>query len=54
VASAAAFEGRFHLVCFFDCLHDMGDPAGACANVRDHLPPGGTLILIEPFANDGL
>ena len=44
----------YDLVCFFDCLHDMGDPAGACAHVRDHLAPGGTLMLIEPFANDDL
>src|SRR6476661_998837 len=54
VASAATFEGAFDLVCFFDCLHDMGDPAGACAHARDRLAPGGTLMLIEPFANDDL
>jgi SAM-dependent methyltransferase len=54
VASATTFDGRYDLVCFFDCLHDMGDPAGACAHVRDHLAPGGTLMLIEPFANDDL
>jgi SAM-dependent methyltransferase len=54
VATATTFGGRFDLVCFFDCLHDMGDPAGACAHVRDHLTPGGTLMLIEPFANDDL
>ena len=54
VASAATFEGFFDLVCFFDCLHDMGDPAGACAHARDRLAPGGTLMLIEPFANDDL
>src|SRR5205085_960866 len=52
VASATAFSGTYDLVCFFDCLHDMGDPAGACAHVRDHLAPDGTLMLIEPFAND--
>ena len=54
VASAATFQGAFDLVCFFDCLHDMGDPAGACAHARDHLAPAGTLMLIEPFANDDL
>ena len=54
VASATTFQGRFDLVCFFDCLHDMGDPEGACAHVRDHLTPDGTLMLIEPFANDDL
>jgi SAM-dependent methyltransferase len=54
VASAKTFQGTYDLVCFFDCLHDMGDPGGACAHVRDHLAPGGTLMLIEPFANDDL
>ena len=54
VASATTFAGTYDLVCFFDCLHDMGDPAGACAHVRDRLAPDGTLMLIEPFANDDL
>jgi SAM-dependent methyltransferase len=54
VASATAFEGQFDLICFFDCLHDMGDPVGACAHARDQLAAGGTLMLIEPFAQDDL
>jgi SAM-dependent methyltransferase len=54
VASATTFDGTYDLVCFFDCLHDMGDPAGACAHVRDHLFAGGTLMIIEPFASDDL
>jgi SAM-dependent methyltransferase len=54
VATATSFEGTYDLVCFFDCLHDMGDPVRACAHVRDHLAPDGTLMLIEPFANDDL
>jgi SAM-dependent methyltransferase len=54
VASATTFPGTYDLVCFFDCLHDMGDPAGSCAHVRDHLAPDGTLMLIEPFAHDDL
>ena len=54
VASAKSFEGDYDLVCFFDCLHDMGDPAGACAHVRQHLASDGTLMLIEPFAADDL
>ena len=32
----------------------MGDPASACAHARERLSPGGTLMLIEPFANDDL
>jgi 2-polyprenyl-3-methyl-5-hydroxy-6-metoxy-1,4-benzoquinol methylase len=54
VAPATAFDGEYDLVCFFDCLHDMGDPTGACAHVREHLAPGGTLMLIEPYATDDL
>jgi 2-polyprenyl-3-methyl-5-hydroxy-6-metoxy-1,4-benzoquinol methylase len=54
VATATSFSGTYDLVCFFDCLHDMGDPAGACAHVRAHLAPGGTMMLIEPFAGDDL
>jgi SAM-dependent methyltransferase len=54
VASATTFSGSYDLVCFFDCLHDMGDPAGACAHVREQLAPDGTLMLIEPFAGDDL
>jgi SAM-dependent methyltransferase len=52
VAAATTFSGTYDLVCMFDCLHDMGDPAGACAHVLDHLAPGGTLMLVEPFAHD--
>ena len=54
VATATTFAGTFDLVCFFDCLHDMGDPSGAAAHVREHLAPDGTLMLIEPFAGDDL
>ena len=32
VAKAKAFPGKdYDFVAFFDCLHDMGDPAGASA-----------------------
>ena len=53
-ATAKTFSGRFDLVCFFDCLHDMGDPLGACTHVREQLEPGGTLLLVEPFAGDDI
>jgi SAM-dependent methyltransferase len=52
VGTAKTFMGEFDLVCFFDCLHDMGDPAGACAHVRNQLAPGGSVLLVEPFAHD--
>jgi SAM-dependent methyltransferase len=54
VATATTFTGTYDLICFFDCLHDMGDPAGACAHVREHLAPDGTLMIIEPYANDDI
>ncbi len=37
---------------FFDCLHDMGDPAGAAAHVRASLAHDGTWMVVEPFAGD--
>jgi len=46
--------GDFDLVCFFDCLHDMGDPVGAAHRAHEALKPGGTVLLVEPFANDEL
>jgi SAM-dependent methyltransferase len=52
VATAQDFPGRYDLVCFFDCPHDMGDPVGACAHVRSAIEPEGTLLLVEPMAGD--
>jgi 2-polyprenyl-3-methyl-5-hydroxy-6-metoxy-1,4-benzoquinol methylase len=52
VASATGYTGQFDLICFFDCLHDMGDPLGAARHAREHLLPGGTVLLVEPFAID--
>jgi 2-polyprenyl-3-methyl-5-hydroxy-6-metoxy-1,4-benzoquinol methylase len=54
VAEAKTFGGTYDLVTFFDCLHDMGDPVGAAAHVREHLKPDGTWMIVEPFANDRL
>jgi 2-polyprenyl-3-methyl-5-hydroxy-6-metoxy-1,4-benzoquinol methylase len=53
VASATGYEGTFDLICFFDCFHDMGDPVGIARYAREHLAPGGTVLLVEPFALDG-
>jgi SAM-dependent methyltransferase len=46
--------GDFDLVTFFDCLHDMGDPAGAAAHVRQSLKPDGSWMIVEPMAGDRL
>jgi SAM-dependent methyltransferase len=56
VAPAKDFDGKgsYDLVCFFDCLHDMGDPAGAAAHVHRSLKPDGTWMIVEPLAQDRL
>jgi SAM-dependent methyltransferase len=55
VASAKDFPGKdYDLVAFFDCLHDMGDPAGASAHVHSTLKKDGTWMIVEPFAGDKL
>ncbi|HEX4540291.1 MAG TPA: class I SAM-dependent methyltransferase [Acidimicrobiales bacterium] len=53
VATAKGYDGTFDLICFFDCLHDMGDPVGIARYAREHLEPAGTVLLVEPFALDG-
>jgi SAM-dependent methyltransferase len=52
VASSTSYSGQYDLICFFDCLHDMGDPVGAARHARARLAPGGTVLLVEPFALD--
>jgi SAM-dependent methyltransferase len=55
VHSAKTYPAEgYDLVCFFDCLHDMGDPVGALKHVRESMAPDGTCMLVEPFANDRL
>ena len=55
VALAKDFPGKdYDFITFFDCLHDMGDPAGACAHVKEALKPDGICMIVEPFANDTL
>ncbi len=55
VAKAKEFPGRnYDLVAVFDCLHDMGDPVGASAHIRQSLAKDGTWMIVEPFANDQL
>jgi SAM-dependent methyltransferase len=54
VASSKSYPANdgYDLVAFFDCLHDMGDPAGAAKHVLSTLKPDGTWMIVEPFAND--
>ncbi len=53
VATAKSYGGRdYDLICFMDCFHDLGDPLGAAEHAREALAPDGTVLLVEPFAND--
>lgn len=55
VDSAKRFPAKkYDLVCFFDCLHDMGDPVGAARHAGETLDKDGTVLLVEPFAGDSL
>jgi SAM-dependent methyltransferase len=54
-ATAKDYPSRdYDLICFFDCLHDMGDPAGAARHAYEALGPNGAVLLVEPFAHDRL
>jgi SAM-dependent methyltransferase len=55
VAKAKDYAGApYDLVAFFDCLHDMGDPVGVAAHVRETLSDDGVWMIVEPFAHDRL
>ena len=55
VAKAKEFPGDdYDFVAVFDCLHDMGDPAGAARHVLRSLRKDGTWMIVEPFAHDNL
>jgi SAM-dependent methyltransferase len=55
VAAASDYPGAgYDLVAIFDALHDMGDPVGAAAHIRQTLAPDGTFLLVEPYASDRL
>src|SRR5438874_860900 len=50
---SAGYSGQdYDLVTMFDCLHDMGDPAGAARHVRETLAAEGTWMIVEPAAGD--
>jgi len=51
-ASSIPDEGGYDFICIFDALHDMGDPVGVARHMREALAPGGSLMVVEPFAGD--
>jgi hypothetical protein len=54
VADAASYSGNFDVIAFFDCLHDMADPASAARHARKAINADGHVMVVEPFAHDRL
>jgi len=53
VATASEYNGAdYDLVTMFNCFHDMGDPVGVAAHVRETLAEEGTWMIVEPYAED--
>ncbi len=52
VGTGANYPGKYDFVAVFDALHDMGDPAACSRHVRESLAPGGTWMIVEPYAGD--
>ncbi len=53
VAGAGDFpDEKYDLIAFFDCLHDMGDPAGAAKRAFETLADEGSVMIVEPMAGN--
>lgn len=44
----------YDLICFMDCLHDMGDPIGAARHAAKALSSNGSVLLVEPAAGNAV
>jgi SAM-dependent methyltransferase len=54
-ATAKNYGGTgYDLICFMDCLHDLGDPIGAAEHARRALADDGTVLVVEPRAGDSV
>ena len=45
-------DNQYALITFFDCLHDMGDPVGACKRAAEVLASDGSVLIVEPMAGN--
>ena len=55
VGDASSYDGGpYDLIAFFDCIHDMADPAGAAGHARKALKADGHALVVEPMAGDRL
>jgi SAM-dependent methyltransferase len=54
-ADAGSYAGAdYDLICFFDCLHDLGDPVGAARHAYEALAEDGVLMVVEPYAGNSV
>jgi 2-polyprenyl-3-methyl-5-hydroxy-6-metoxy-1,4-benzoquinol methylase len=51
-ADDPALAGRYDLVTFFECLHDLARPVEALAAARRLLVPGGAVIVMDEAVGD--
>ena len=52
-ARATDFDAQdVDLICFFDCLHDLGHPQAAAEQALKALAVDGRVLLVEPYADD--
>ena len=47
-------DNQYDLVTFFDCLHDMADPVGACRRAAEVLKADGAALIVEPMAGNNV
>lgn len=53
VAGSEDFPGEgYDLITFFDCFHDLGNPAGSAKRARETLAADGTVMIVEPMAGN--
>ena len=53
IGTASEIPGdNYDLICFFDCLHDMGDPHAAAKSACESLADGGSCMIVEPMAGN--
>ncbi len=52
VADATQIHGPYDLIAFFDCWHDTADPVGTARAAHDALTDRGSVLLVEPYAED--
>jgi 2-polyprenyl-3-methyl-5-hydroxy-6-metoxy-1,4-benzoquinol methylase len=54
-ATATDYDGGpYDVICFFDALHDMGDPAAAIRHAGSQVADDGVVLLVEMYAGADL